>query len=193
MTKVDELLIEGKVKEAIEIMCDLPEYEKEREQYIDLFENEHYRQYEVDGILNEILLAYQQYFRDVFYCNSDEEIAADKLIRKLCQTFSISEKEKDIWKDTVPMSYQIELPEGVEQYTVNILKGFVFRSWMDYLTFGKYGTGGWASEDGTIQCIESAYDFESEKFTVSLLKHEAQHAKDLKEYPDITPWNTGQN
>lgn len=85
------------------------------------------------------------------------------------------------------MSYQIELPEGVEQYTVNILKGFVFRSWMDYLTFGKYGTGGWASEDGTIQCIESAYDFESEKFTVSLLKHEAQHAKDLKEYPDITP------
>ena len=58
---------------------------------------------------------------------------------------------------------------------------------MDYLTFGKYGTGGWASEDGTIQCIESAYDFESEKFTVSLLKHEAQHAKDLKEYPDITP------
>ena len=60
-------------------------------------------------------------------------------------------------------------------------------SWMYYLTFGKYGTGGWASEDGTIQCIESAYDFESEKFTVSLLKHEAQHAKDLKEYPDITP------
>ena len=36
-------------------------------------------------------------------------------------------------------------------------------SWMYYLTFGKYGTGGWASEDGTIQCIESAYDFESEK------------------------------
>ena len=58
---------------------------------------------------------------------------------------------------------------------------------MEYLTYGKYGTGGWASEDGTIQCIESAYDFESEKFTVSLLKHEAQHAKDLKEYPDITP------
>lgn len=58
---------------------------------------------------------------------------------------------------------------------------------MDYLTFGKYGTGGWASEDGTIQCIESVYDFESEKFTVSLLKHEAQHAKDLKEYPNITP------
>ena len=172
MTKVDELLIEGKVKEAIEIMCDLPEYEKEREQYIDLFENEHYRQYEVDGILNEILLAYQQYFRDVFYCNSDEEIAADKLIRKLCQTFSISEKEKDaledrlqelfeqkgyhalfgktqgyfgpyIWKDTVPMSYQIELPEGVEQYTVNILKGFVFRNIPSIFSRASCSGAGW--------------------------------------------------
>ena len=34
MTKVDELLIEGKVKEAIEIMCDLPEYEKKNENNI---------------------------------------------------------------------------------------------------------------------------------------------------------------
>ena len=185
MTKVDELLIEGKVKEAIEIMCDLPEYEKEREQYIDLFENEHYRQYEVDGILNEILLAYQQYFRDALEDRLQElfeQKGYHALFGKTQGYFG-----PYIWKDTVPTSYQIELPEGVEQYTVNILKGFVFRSWMDYLTFGKYGTGGWASEDGTIQCIESAYDFESEKFTVSLLKHEAQHAKDLKEYPDITP------
>ena len=87
MTKVDKLLIEGKVKEAIEIMCDLPEYEKEREQYIDLFENEHYRQYEVDGILNEILLAYQQYFRDVFYCNSDERISRRQTDKKAVPDF----------------------------------------------------------------------------------------------------------
>ena len=71
--------------------------------------------------------------------------------------------------------------------TVNILKGFVFRSWMDYLTFGRYGTGGWASPDGTINCVEQAYDFESERFLVSLLKHEAQHAMDMKRFPKITP------
>ena len=58
---------------------------------------------------------------------------------------------------------------------------------MDYLTFGRYGTGGWASPDGTINCIEQAYDFESERFLVSLLKHEAQHIVDMKQFPGITP------
>ena len=91
-----------------------------------------------------------------------------------------------IWRDTVPTVYRVELPGGTE-YTVNILKGFVFRSWMDYLTFGKHGTGGWASPDGTINCIEQAYDFESERFLVSLLKHEAQHATDMRQFPGITP------
>ena len=57
---------------------------------------------------------------------------------------------------------------------------------MDYLTFGRYGTGGWASPDGTINCIEQAYDFESERFRVSLLKHEAQHAVDMKRFPGIS-------
>ena len=58
---------------------------------------------------------------------------------------------------------------------------------MDYLTFGRYGTGGWASPDGTINCIAQAYDLESERFLVSLLKHEAQHTVDMKQFPNITP------
>ena len=57
---------------------------------------------------------------------------------------------------------------------------------VDYLTFGRFGTGGWASPDGTINCIEKAYDFNSERFLVSLLKHEAQHTVDMKEFPGIT-------
>ncbi|MDD6600079.1 MAG: hypothetical protein PUE98_06415 [Galactobacillus timonensis] len=92
-----------------------------------------------------------------------------------------------IWRDTVPTVYRVELPSGTAEYTVNILKGFVFRSWMDYLTFGMYGTRSWASPDGTINCIEQAYDFESERFLVSLLKHEAQHTVDMKQFPGITP------
>ncbi len=92
-----------------------------------------------------------------------------------------------IWRDTIPTVYRVELPDGTAEYTVNILKGFVFRSWMDYLTFGRHGTGGWASPDGTINCIEQAYDFESERFLVSLLKHEAQHTLDMKNFPGITP------
>ena len=58
---------------------------------------------------------------------------------------------------------------------------------MDYLTFGRFGTGGWASPNGTINCVEQAYDFESERFLVSLLKHEAQHTIDMKQFPGITP------
>ena len=92
-----------------------------------------------------------------------------------------------IWRDTVPTVYRVELPDGAAEYTINILKSFVFRSWLDYLTFGKQGTGGWASPDGTINCIEQAYDFESEQFLVSLLKHEAQHTIDMKRFPGITP------
>ena len=92
-----------------------------------------------------------------------------------------------VWKDTVPAVYSVELPDGTAEYRVNILRGFVFRSWMDYLTFGRFGTGGWASPDGTINCIEQAYDFESERFLVSLLKHEAQHTVDMKQFPGITP------
>ena len=92
-----------------------------------------------------------------------------------------------VWKDTVSAVYSVELPDGTAQYTVNILKGFVFRSRMDYLTFGRFGTGGWASPDGTINCVEQAYNFESERFLVSLLKHEAQHTVDMKQFPGITP------
>ena len=215
MTKVDELLMDGKLKEAMDTMRCLPEYEKELERYVNLFENKNYRQYEVSELLNEILLAYQEYFREVFYCGTDEQQAAAQLTEKLCLLLSVSEDDTDIlteklqqifgqegyhtlfgktqgyfgpyvWKDTVPATYQVELPDGTEEYTVNVLKGFLFRSWMDYLTFGKHGAGGWASEDGTVNCIECAYDFDSEKFKISFLKHEAQHVRDMREYPDIT-------
>ena len=167
-------------------------------------------------MLNNILRLYQIYFRDTFYCGLPEAEAADKLLIQLKALLNVPDAEEEfltkqlqslfeakgyhalfgktqgyygpyIWKDTIPTVYRVELPGGTAEYTVNILKGFVFRSWMDYLTFGKYGTGGWASPDGTINCIEQAYDFESERFLVSLLKHEAQHTVDMKQFPGITP------
>ena len=32
-----------------------------------------------------------------------------------------------VWRETVPAVYQVELPDGSAEYTVNLLKGFVFR------------------------------------------------------------------
>lgn len=184
--------------------------------YVAIFENCEYRTFEVPDMLNDILRLYQVYFRDTFYCGIPEAEAADKLLTGLKALLNMPQAGEEllaeqlralfeakgyhalfgktqgyygpyIWRDTIPTVYRVELPDKTAEYTVNILKGFIFRSWMDYLTFGRYGTSGWASPDGTINCVEQAYDFESERFLVSLLKHEAQHTVDMKQFPGITP------
>lgn len=86
-----------------------------------------------------------------------------------------------IWKTTETVSYDVELPDGLQTYTVKLLGGVIARSWTDYISFGEVGTGGWIDDDGIINCVKSSYDFDSENFKVSLLNHEAQHARDLEE------------
>ena len=214
--QISRFFLNGDIKGAIAYMRNHEEFKDILPAYIAIFENCEYRTYEIPDILNDILRLYQVYFRDTFYCGLLETEAADKLLTQLKALLDMPDAEEAllteqlqsafeaegyhalfgktqgyygpyVWKDTVPAVYSVELPEGTAQYTVNILRGFVFRSWMDYLTFGRYGTGGWASPDGTINCIEQAYDFESERFLVSLLKHEAQHTVDMKQFPGITP------
>ena len=204
------------IKGAIAYMREHEEYKDILPAYTAIFEDGEYRTFEVPDALNDILRQYQVYYRDVFYCGLPEAEAADKLRARLKALLHLPDAGEEllterlrsafeaegyhalfgktqgyygpyIWRDTVPTVYRVELPGGTAEYTVNILKGFVFRSWMDYLTFGRFGTGGWASPDGTINCIAQAYDFESERFLVSLLKHEAQHAVDMKRFPAITP------
>ncbi len=80
----------------------------------------------------------------------------------------------------------MELPEGTQDYAVKFLDGFIMKSWLDYISFGETGTGGWSNGDGLIHCVRAAWDLESEDFQVSLLKHEAQHAMDQVRYKDIT-------
>ena len=214
--QISRFFLNGDIKGAIAYMRNHEEFKDILSAYIAIFENCEYRTYEIPDILNDILRLYQVYFRDTFYCGLPETEAADKLLTQLKALLDMPDAEEAllteqlqsafeaegyhalfgktqgyygpyVWKDTVPAVYSVELPEGTAQYTVNILRGFVFRSWMDYLTFGRFGTGGWASPDGTINCIEQAYDFESERFLVSLLKHEAQHTVDMKQFPGITP------
>ena len=214
--QISQFFVNGDMKGAIAYMRGHEEFKDVLPAYVALFENCEYRSYDVPELLNQLLLPYQVYYRDIFYCGLPETEAADKLLTKLRMLLSMPEAEETllaerlrsvfeaegyhalfgktqgyygpyIWRDTVPTTYHIELPGGTAEYTVNILRGFVFRGWMDYLTFGKYGTGGWASPDGTINCVAQAYDFESERFLVSLLKHEAQHVVDMKRFPRITP------
>lgn len=214
--QISQFFINGDIKGAIAYMRNHEEFKDILPAYVAIFEDCEYRTFEIPDILNDILRLYQIYFRDTFYCRLPEAEAADKLLTGLKVLLDVPDAEEEllteqlqsvfeakgyhalfgktqgyygpyIWRDTVPTVYRVELPSGTAEYTVNILKGFVFRSWMDYLTFGMYGTRGWASPDGTINCIEQAYDFESERFLVSLLKHEAQHTVDMKQFPGITP------
>ena len=214
--EIRRFFLNGDIKGAIAYMREHEEYKDIFPAYTAIFEDGEYRTFEVPDALNDILRQYQVYYRDVFYCGLPEAEAADKLRARLKALLHLPDAGEEllterlrsafeaegyhalfgktqgyygpyIWRDTVPTVYRVELPGGTAEYTVNILKGFVFRSWMDYLTFGRFGTGGWASPDGTINCIAQAYDFESERFLVSLLKHEAQHAVDMKQFPAITP------
>ena len=214
--QISQFFMNGDIKGAIAYMRDHEEFKDILPAYVAIFENCEYRTFEIPDILNDILRLYQIYFRDTFYCGLPEAEAAEKLLTQLKVILDVPDAEEEflagklqsvfeakgyhalfgktqgyygpyVWRDTVPTVYRVELPGGTAEYTVNILKGFVFRSWMDYLTFGRFGTGGWASPDGTINCIEQAYDFESERFLVSLLKHEAQHTVDMKQFPGITP------
>ena len=214
--QISQFFMNGDIKGAIAYMREHEEFKDVLPAYVAIFENREYRTFEVPDALNDILRRYQIYFRDTFYCGLSETDAAEKLRTQLKTLLDMPNADETllterlqsvfeangyhslfgktqgyygpyIWRDTVPTVYLVELPDGKAEYTVNILKGFVFRGWMDYLTFGRFGTGGWASPDGTINCIEQAYDFESERFLVSLLKHEAQHASDMNRFPAITP------
>ena len=214
--EISQFFINGDIKGTIAYMREHEEFRDILPAYTAIFENCEYRRFDIPDALNDILRLYQIYFRDVFYCGLPEPEAAEKLLSGLKALLNIPDAGEEllseqlqaafeangyhalfgrtqdyygpyVWRETVPAVYRVELPDGIEEYTVNMLNGFVFRSWMDYLTFGRYGTGGWTSPDGTINCIEQAYDFESERFQISLLKHEAQHAEDMKRFPGITP------
>ncbi len=91
-----------------------------------------------------------------------------------------------IWSDTEKKKYDVELPDGNSEYTVMLLDGFISKSWLDYISFGMTGTGGWTDSDGIINCVKSSYDIEGEAFRVSLLKHEAQHSVDIIKFGNIS-------
>ncbi len=91
-----------------------------------------------------------------------------------------------VWRSTEETTYQVDLPAGIQPYTVRLHRDFVTKSWLDYISFGEVSTGGWSNGGGAIDCIADCYDVTSEAFRVSLLKHEAQHAQDLSHYPRIS-------
>ena len=211
-------IIKGDLRSAISYVKQFPEQTNLYNRFMDVYEHEQYMTYEVDAELNNILTAYQQYYRDAFYLCIGQEQAANKLRDRLAvllgiedNSIALCDMEQNqlvklfmnrglhfmggkssgyygpyIWRTTETVSYDVELPDDIQAYTAKLLDGFITRSWIDYLSFGEIGPGGWADGDGYINCVKSAWDFESESFRVSLLKHEAQHTRDLEMNKDMS-------
>lgn len=208
-------LKKGRLRPAMEYLARFPEQAELYRQYISLYQQKQYLSYDVDSRLQDILLAYQKYYRDAFYLEQSPEEAAEGLRARLAGLLeggaaSLDELEElaaeafraggfhflggrtggcygpYIWRTEELRRYEVELPEGVQEYAVKLLGGFVMESWLSYLTFGLSGTGGWSNGDGLIHCVKRHYDLESESFRVSLLKHEAQHASDQSRYPGMS-------
>ena len=209
-------IVKGDLIGAIKYVKDCPEQIDVYTKYVNIFENEQPVNYEVSSVLNEILGIYQQYYREVFFLRLEKEEAENNLRKRLATQFanktasldSLEENEilnafRDeglnfmggktggyygpyIWKSTEHITYEVELPDGIQSYPVIFLDDFIMLSWMDYLSFGKVTPGGWTTDDGIINCVKKSYNTESENFRVSLLKHEAQHVRDLEMYKNIS-------
>lgn len=211
-------LIKENVTAAIRYLSLFPNQSELYKKYVSLFEKEEYSVFETDNSINEILIIYQKYYRNVFYLHMDAEHAAKTMKNMFMHFFNINDPDIQlsdieenkiadvfqkrsyhflggktggywgpyIWKTTESKTYDVELPYGKQSYTVKFLDGFISKSWLDYVSFGEIGTGGWTDGDGIIHCVKASYDIEDESFTVSLLKHEAQHAMDLSQYPHMS-------
>lgn len=88
-----------------------------------------------------------------------------------------------IWKTNETTVYEVELPRDRIQVPVTMMKEFVSRSWLDFLSFGRVGTGGWTKEDG-LYCVWEAYkeNLNTPSFQITFLKHEGQHKLDMTQY-----------
>ena len=186
-------LLRGDVRAAMAYLREFPEQAERYQKYASLFEQGRYLTYDADGELNELLLIYQTYYRDVFYLGLDPARATEAMGARFAEHFrldsgpSIDEIEEEhvapafrgrgfhflggrtsgrygpyIWRTEELRTYRVELPEGVQDYAVKFLDGFLSRSWLDYISFGETGTGGWSNGDGLIHCVKQVYDTESE-------------------------------
>ena len=122
--------------------------------------------------------------------NSQIEVEVEKIVRKEGYEFlggkTAGYYGPYIWETSTKETYDVELLNGVEEYSLIMMDGFISRSWLDFLSFGKVSTGGWSEKVGTICCIKSLYDTESQVFRISFLKHEAQHSLDTRLFSSIT-------
>jgi len=86
-----------------------------------------------------------------------------------------------LWRKQTARKETVDLPDGQVEIEVVEMDGLITRGWVDYLSMGEIGTGGWVTKKGCTYFKEK-YDIERDEFKVSLLKHEGQHFFDKKSH-----------
>jgi len=182
-------------------------YEKFKKRFID----KEKKQYDIDNSsLVSILHEFEEYYISVFYERISRGKARKNLrlqLRKILKKYRLTMwfLEKDIkklfnkegyhylgnttsgflgpyiWEKNEKVIYQIEIPCGVVELPVYFMHGYVMNSWLDYISLGSTGTGGWVKKHG-LYCNYNLYKdiLDKPNFTISFLKHEAQHNLDIQ-------------
>ena len=212
------LVTQGKVREIMEYLSQFPDYSALLQDYVRIYEQEDYPPIGIEDGLQDILLCYQKYYREVFYLELPEQECRETLRVRLLEQFPDAPSDLDIhdlengpltdlltqkglfiktgpiggymspfiWKKSEPKTYQVELPEGVQEYIFHFAEDFIFLGWWWYVSMTMHCAGAWVGDDGIITCDWRSYDLESEDFRISMLKHEAQHVMDLRRWPDLS-------
>ncbi len=90
-----------------------------------------------------------------------------------------------IWEEQTVENYHIELPDENIDVEVVLIEKYLLRGYNNYATLGAYNDGGWVSTNKRVYCNTGEYNFGSEKFLVSFLKHEGLHFADILQYPNL--------
>jgi hypothetical protein len=89
-----------------------------------------------------------------------------------------------LWTAQDSTQYEVALTDVVQPVQVVFLSDFLVKGWSHFATFGRAYTGGWATKEALF-CLREDYDLESEKFTISYLKHEGRHFADYPRFPAL--------
>ena len=92
-----------------------------------------------------------------------------------------------IWDEQTVNNYNIELPNNTINIEVTNIENYLLKGAQHYATLGTSENGGWVNEHNSkVYCNKGAYDFSSEKFLISYLKHEGLHFVDVKKYKNLS-------
>jgi hypothetical protein len=91
-----------------------------------------------------------------------------------------------IWDHETTEHRRVELPDETIDVEVVHVAGYRVRGLNSYATLEEYADGGWVTQGRKVYCNSEEYDFESEAFHVSFLKHEGMHYADIGNHPNLS-------